>query len=70
MAKIVITIEDLPNGKVKTSCNPNFETMIKMHVSGNNLTAAHGYALSALNKIVEESKNNCPTRILIPRIGR
>ncbi|OPX89076.1 MAG: hypothetical protein A4E53_01684 [Pelotomaculum sp. PtaB.Bin104] len=70
MAKIVITIEDLPNGKVKTSCDPNFDTMIRMHISGTPFTAAHGYALAALNKIVEESKKNCPTRILIPRVGK
>ena len=67
MAKVIITIEDLPNDKVKTTCSPSFETMMRMHLSGTRLTAAHGYALAAINKIVEEAKNGCPSRILIPR---
>lgn len=69
MAKITITIEDADDGKVKVVCEPNFETMMMMQVSGNGLTSAHGYAFQALNAIREESKRQGPTRIMIPRIG-
>ena len=68
MAKVVITIEDLPNGKVRTVCEPNFETMMKMKMSGGELTSAHGYAFQCLNAIREESKRRGPTKILIPRL--
>ena len=67
MAKITVVIEDLPGGKVKVACEPNFETMMKMELSGTRLTSAHGYALLALNAIRNESKRIAPTRILIPR---
>lgn len=71
MAKVTITIEDLVDGKVRTVCDPNFETMIKMQMSGNDLTAAHGYALKALNAIIRSSKENDPTlNVRIPIIGR
>ena len=70
MAKIIITIEDSTAGKVKVVSDPNFETMMKMHVSGAGLTAAHGYAFCALNAIREEAKKQTPLRIKIPRIGR
>lgn len=69
MAKIIIEIEDKLDGRVLTKCTPNFETMMMMEVSGNSLTPAHGYALTALNAIIRENKNNAPTKILIPRIG-
>ena len=71
MAKITITIEDKPNGTVSVQATPNFETMMKMEVSGHTLTSAHGYALLALNAIRNESKKKDPrNRILVPRIGR
>jgi hypothetical protein len=70
MAKVTITIEDTFDGKVKVISNPNFETMAKMDLSGDNLTAAHGYALLALNEIRKESKKREPTLIKIPGLGR
>ena len=70
MAKIEITIEDLPNNRVAIKSEPNFETMMKMMVSGNQLSSAHGYALCALNAIRRESKKQGPTKILVPRLGR
>ena len=70
MAKVVIEIEDKPDGNVKVTCTPTFETMMKMHVSGETLTSAHGYAFQALNAIRKESKSQNPSRILIPRLGR
>lgn len=68
MAKIVITIEDLPTKGVKVVAEPNFETMMKMQFSGYELTSAHGYALYALNAIRAESKRQGPTKFLIPRV--
>jgi hypothetical protein len=68
MAKITITLEDHLD-KVKVVSDPNFETMIKMEVSGTALTSAHGYAIAALNAIRAHSKAPGPSKILIPRIG-
>lgn len=71
MAKIVIEIEDIADGKVSVKATPNLETIFKMAESGHDLTAAHGYSFTALNAIRTESKKNDPqTKILIPRIGR
>jgi hypothetical protein len=71
MAKITITIEDLANGNVSVKAEPNFETMMKMDVSGHGLTSAHGYAILALNSIRNESKNKDPrNRILVPSVRR
>jgi hypothetical protein len=68
MAKITITIEDLPNGAVKVAAEPTFETMMKMHLSGDGLTAAHGYAFNAINEIRRTSKQSQIMKVRIPRI--
>jgi hypothetical protein len=68
MASVIITIEDTPDGKVKIVCVPSFEQIIKQDVSGESFTAAQGYALMMLNKAREESKNNNPLRLVIPRV--
>jgi hypothetical protein len=70
MARIVITIEDTPDGKVKTVADPNFETMMQMNASGHKLTSAHGYAIRALNAMVEASKEPGDHRIIIPKLIR
>jgi hypothetical protein len=71
MARVVITIEDQPNGTVKVVAEPNFATMAQMTASGHELTSAHGYALRALNSIREAAKEQSNTLgIIIPRIGR
>ena len=70
MAKITLTIEDTPDGKVKIVSDPTTETMIKMTQSGDGLTSAHGYAFRMLREAREESKRLKPTTILIPRLGR
>lgn len=57
MAKVTITIEDRADGKVCIICDPTVETMIAMDISGQSMTAAHGYAIKALNEIRKESKN-------------
>jgi len=69
VAKVVITIEDIPDNKVKITCDPSLEKMIQMELSGNNLTSAHGYAFKTLNEIRKESKVNGPTLLDIPKIG-
>lgn len=72
MAKITITITDLPEGGVSTVADPNFETIMKMAVSGENLTSAHAYAISALRHILGKSKelNEKDKLIKIPKLGR
>lgn len=70
MAKIIIEIENLPGDKVKITSSPTMEQMIKMEVSGDRLTPAHGYAYAMLNKCREISKSQDPTnKIIIPRLG-
>jgi hypothetical protein len=69
MAKIKIEIEDRPEGGVKITSDPNFETMMKIQISGSEFTSAHGYAFSLLNHARKLGKENDPMRLLIPRIG-
>jgi hypothetical protein len=56
MPRVVITIEDKEDGNVKVSSDPNFETMMAMDISGQKLTNAHGYAMAALLRVRERSK--------------
>lgn len=69
MAKVIITIEDIPEGKVKVVSDPSFEIMAKRTLSGHDLTAAHGYALRALNAITDAAKQQ---RIItkLPKLRR
>ena len=69
MAKIIITIEDKADGTVAVVANPNFETMMKRNQSQSDLTAAHGYALCAIDairKAAKEESGKLP--IYVPRI--
>ncbi len=69
MAKVTITIEDVGSNGVRVMCDPNFETIMKLHLSGTALTSAHGYALSALNTIRTKSKEQKhEMKVLIPRL--
>lgn len=71
MAKVVITIEDSPDGNsVKVEATPKMETMFLMLNSGHELTPAQGYAFKALNAMRVASREQGPNRILVPRIGR
>ena len=71
MAKVTITFEDSPNDKVKIVSDPSFETMAKMEISGNGLSSAHGYALTAINSIRAASKKQDNSLIVeLPKIGR
>lgn len=56
MARVTITIEDLPNGKVKIVADPSFEILTKITVNFSDLTSAQGYAIFALNQIRMASK--------------
>lgn len=71
MAKVTITVEDLDNGKVKITAEPNFMTIMKIDISGNHLTPAHGYALRMMNEAMRVSKENNPENLIqIPRVRR
>lgn len=69
MAKITITIEDAPNGMVKTLATPPLSKLLTALAGGHELTAAEGYAAFVLNKLREESKNRSSKKlnILLPR---
>lgn len=68
--KVTITLEDQPNGSVKTTVDPSFETIMKGINAGVVLTSAEAYALFAIRMIREESKRRGPSTILVPRISR
>lgn len=72
MAKVIITIEDIGQGKVKFASSPSFEMMCKMTVSGEELTSAHGYALKAINVMYKAAKERQSSKIdiVIPRVFR
>lgn len=56
MARVEITIEDHPDGKLKIECKPSFEQMIKMDNDETMIKGAHGLACRVLYKIWEETK--------------
>lgn len=71
MAEITIKLKDLSSGGVEVIATPSFETMMKMHASGEDLTSAHAYALYAVRCIREEAKNKSSTTLIqVPKIGR
>ena len=70
MALVTITFEDKPEGGVKVEMTPNFETLMKMMVSGHELTSAQAYAIHAANAVRHASKQQGDRLpILVPRIG-
>lgn len=69
MAKVTITFEDV-GGNVRAVVEPSFETLMKKHASGHQLSSAEAYALYAARAVREEAKRQGSTRIMIPRIGR
>lgn len=68
MAKIIITIEDTESGNVKITSTPNFETMMKMDVSGETFTSAMGYAFALLNHAWKLGKKKSPIIREIPKL--
>lgn len=68
MAKVTITLVDLPNGRVGFECEPSFEVMSKKCIQ-NDASPAEGWAVFVKNQLKYESqKTDEPTRIVIPRI--
>jgi len=70
MAKITITIEDMPGDKVKTVVDPPVATIFKMIESGEEMTSAFGYAMRAVNSIQEAANDLAPNKIYVPRRAR
>lgn len=71
MAKVIITVEDRPNGLVSVRAEPNFEQMIKSKISGREVTSAEGYAMSALLHIRASAKQQKSTLgLTLPKIKR
>jgi len=72
MATVKIEFKDLPDGKVSVVATPNLETMAKMKLSGEDITAAQGYAFKVMNLFnfvvkqeVEKRRKESP--IIIPQ---
>lgn len=72
MAKVTITIEDMPENKVRVISTPSAETLLQKIASHGpeSLTSSEAYTLFVLRQLREESKNQRSTNIIVPRIGR
>lgn len=71
MPKVVIEIEDMPDGKVKTTLKPNFETIMSKWDSHGDISPAEGFALTAANAIRAAAKSQESSNIIrVPIIGR
>lgn len=70
MARVVITIEDKPNGNVKIEFTPKVQEFLKLFDSGQEPTAAETYALAAYNRFkqIDTAAGNT-TKIIMPRQG-
>jgi len=67
--KVTISIEDLPNGRVKTVTDPTYEMLLrKITQGGEGLSSAEGYAFYVLNQLKAESKRLGKTQLKIPRL--
>lgn len=67
MAKIVFTLEDMPDGVVKTTLQPTAETLLRKIASHGpeSLTSAEGYAMFLVNRLREEGKRKTG-QIIVP----
>lgn len=70
MSTVTIQITDEPDGRVRTTCTPPYAELMKMIASGTQLTSAQAYAIAALNRIVEVSKDAGSHGIVIPKLYR
>jgi len=68
MAEITIKLKDLPGNKWEMTLNPTVETLFKKFNSGEIPTSAEAFALKFARIALEESRNNDPTKILIPKV--
>lgn len=69
--KCTITIEDKPDGKVSVVADPTFETIMKMRVSGEDVTPACDYMTAALLRIHQLGKAKPGTKeskIILPKV--
>lgn len=63
MATVKITIQDTETGKVRVDCEPRPEKLAEM-ARNRDITAAQGYALAALAKIVKDSQDQLKQEML------
>jgi len=70
MAKVTITIQDKENGNVDFHSEPSFELMMKIITRSEDCTAAHVYALTAINAVREMSKKGKNVHLIIPRVRK
>ncbi len=71
MAKVIITIEDMPGDKVKAVMNPPFAQLaLKVKNSLTPLSPAEVYGIAAINKVMEinNKQKKEPTKIIIPKL--
>ena len=70
MAKIIITIEDGKDGRVKCVSKPTFQEMMELHAAKKGLEASHGYALCAINAIRDASKIGAPFQAIVDSFNK
>lgn len=69
MSKILISLEDMPNGTVKMVSEPGFADIMEMMcIEKRSLTAAEGYAMHVLTIIHnEKNKKSNKIKLKLPR---
>ena len=71
MARVVIVIEDLPDGKFRIKSDPSMETLSKVLDGKKAVTPAEGHAYFMLNTLWKQVKSGDSLRLLLPKlIGR
>lgn len=72
MAKVTITLEDKPGGRVEVICNPKFEEMAKAITGGLSQSDAYGMGLflaNALLKRFRDLRQNRPMgKLILPAL--
>ena len=69
MAKVVITLEDLPQGGVKITSEPLAGLLMQKVATDHDISPAEGYAVQALNEIRKVSKKQGNKfGLLLPRV--
>lgn len=69
MARVIIILEDQPNGRVAIKSEPEAETVVKMIKSGHKTTPAEDYALlvrTLLKRISERMDAKKASSIVMP----
>lgn len=69
MAKVVITLEDTPDGKVNCFATPNFATMMEQK-DRKGITSAEAYALSMLLHQWKLKKSQGDIKLELPRLKK